>query len=169
MVMYSSADGRLGGFHGEDFGDQLFCFEDVAGSCVDLPAAHGCYGLQDTGFRWEGHAMEPTLYTDAFNAGHYLFDEGEAQLREVREFMKACGPLTWGSAEDLRLAEMERPHAWAVDRVPELRRLARLGLISAEHRRNEVFPPGDSQDAQFSGAGVRPSNAVKFAVRPVSD
>lgn len=169
LRIFSNADGRLGYFAGEDYDDQYFICEDRAGYAQQLYATHGSYGLQDSGFKVMGGFPEPTVYTDAFHAGHYIFDQSLSQLFEVREGLGMQELLSWGTALDLRLPEMSQPHAWAVERIPLLRRLETAGVISTDHPDNEVYLPLDFRDAHFDGVGLPPSNAIRFALPPVSD
>lgn len=167
LRIFSNADGRLGCYTGQVFEDQYFVCEDREGRTVPLRSVHGCYGLQDSGFRMEG-VGEPTVYTDAFHAGHYIFNAELSELWELREKAGVQPLLAWGAADDLRLPEMERPHAWAVENIPLLRRLEEAGIIAVERDGNEVYPARDFSDVRYEGAGLPPSNAVRFALTPVS-
>lgn len=172
LRLYSNSDGRLGSYCGEVFDDQLFCCEDPDGSRI-LPArVHGLVGLVPTGFRWEaleGEMTEPAIFTDAFNVCHYVFDPAVSSLGEIRELGRLQAPLSWGTARDLHLAEMDRPFAWALEHVPLLRHLAEQGLISATHRRNAIYPSADESKVRFRGNGLRPTSAICFALQPVSN
>ncbi|CAE8672156.1 unnamed protein product, partial [Polarella glacialis] len=149
--------------------DQLFfCEHPTTGGAVVPSVARSSYGLQPTGFRWQGEVAEPDVYTDAFHASHYVFDASGERLRELREIWRSKAPLSWGEGRDLRLADMEKPHAWAIENIPFLRHLTEEGLISGSHRRNVVYPEREASQVRFRGNGLRPSGAIRFAVTPVS-
>lgn len=168
LRLYSNSDGRLGSYFGEVFDDQLFQCEDRHGSVVRLEPLNGCHGLQDTGFEWSGGGEEPTVYTDAFHVGHYVFDPGSKQLCELRELTRLQISPSWGSARSLQLHEMEQPHQWAIEEIPLLRRLQEAGLIAADNPLNVVYRAHDARGLEYRGIGLPPSSAIKFALRPVS-
>eukprot|EP00439_Symbiodinium_sp_Y106_P037114 s1935_g4.t1 len=168
FLLYSNADGRLGAFLGDYFEDQLFCCEDPCSGGVVQPIAADDsgekLGLDSTGFRWED---DEEVYTDAFHARHYVFDS-EGRLRALGEVWRSLAPLSWGSGADLQLSLRPRPHAWAIHHIPFLRHLAKEGLISASHARNAVYAPRPIGEVRFRDNGLRPFDAISFAVTPVS-
>jgi len=173
--LFSNGDGRLGCFPGEFYEDQLFCCEDEAGHTLRLDAERGSYGLQDTGFGWDGYMLDRTIFTDALHAGHYVVEDSSGQLGLLQEERTlpgipqgGIGAPAWGSGADLRLAEMEQPHAWAIEHIPLLARLRDAGLISAEHPSNEAYETRDPATDQYAGNGLPPSGAIRFALQPVS-
>jgi len=169
LMIFSNADGRLGYFAGEEYDDQYFICEDREGFNLQLRATHGSYGLQDSGFLVQGGLADPTVYTDAFHAAHYIFDAGLSQLLELREGLEVQELLCWGAACDRRLHELPHPHGWAVEQIPLLQRLEETGVIAVERQGNTVYPPLDFTEARYDGVGLLPSDAIKFAISPVSN
>lgn len=176
LKLFSSSDGRLGCFPGKTYGDQLFCCEDEQGHVLKLSAIDGCYGLQDTGFSWQGFPIGPHIYTDALHAGHYVRDERSGQLALLQEERSihgipqgAFGFPSWGVAEDLHVAAMDKPHSWAIAHIPFLQKLEDAGLINDRHPMNTVYPSSyPAASSGFKGNGLPPSGAIRFALRPVS-
>eukprot|EP00435_Cladocopium_sp_Y103_P046238 s235_g13.t1 len=134
VLLYSNADGRLGTFQGDYFEDQLFFCQPPGcdGPAVTPMEVEGLYGLEDAGFLWEGR--QP-VYTDAFQVRHYVRDASR-NLQGIGEVWRSLAPLSWGSGVDRQLAEMPRPHHWAIEHIPFLKHLAQQGLISESHGRS---------------------------------
>lgn len=171
FLLYSNADGRLGTFQGDYFEDQLFFCQRPGFGCESLDGTvtpmevEGLYGLEDAGFLWEG---QQPVYTDAFQVRHYVRDASR-NLQGIGEVWRSLAPLSWGSGVDRQLAEMPRPHHWAIEHIPFLKHLAQQGLISESHGRNAVHASRPIGHVRFRHNGLQPFGAISFALAAVSD
>ncbi|CAL1163014.1 unnamed protein product [Cladocopium goreaui] len=93
--------------------------------------------------------------------------DASRNLQGIGEVWRSLAPLSWGSGVDRQLAEMPRPHHWAIEHIPFLKHLAQQGLISESHGRNAVHASRPIGHVRFRHNGLQPFGAISFALAAV--
>ena len=156
----------------------LYAYDDRAGACILLNAAHPKDRRAQTGAHELGHFTSTRRAPDALHAGspetsreeRYAIAFARAFLTPARPVMAMFKDVTAGASQMTRRHIILLAHAFGVSREAMGRRLEELGLTKTgtwdwfEHHSGIT----DQQAIQVLGESVRQDAARAEAARPVS-
>lgn len=156
----------------------LYAFDDVAGACILLNAAHPKDRRAQTAAHELGHFVSTRKHPDALYAGspetsreeRYAIAFAKALLTPARAVMAQFTAVTVGAAQLTRRHVIVMAHLFGVSREAMVRRLEEIGLTKPGTWDWFANNGGitDEQARQVLGEAISPDEGRADAARPVS-